>query len=130
MEALVPPGISFLALTVLLVAARFFEMLPIQSAPCGLRTLTGIPCLACGGTRSLMALSRGEIVEAAAFNPLVFLGAVAITVWLAVVLWRMARGLPARRRARWSRARVVLVVTGSIALAAANWAYLIRYLPE
>jgi hypothetical protein len=117
-------------LVALLIAARSYEMLPIRLAPCGFRTLSGLPCLACGGTRSLSALSRGEIVEAAAFNPLVFLAAMAIIVWLAVVLWRMVRGIPARKRLRWTPARATLVVAGSILIAAANWAYLIWFLPE
>lgn len=125
-----PPGISFLALAALLIAARFHEALPIKPPPCGLRTLTGIPCLACGGTRSLVALSRGEIMRAVAFNPLVFLAAIAIAGWLAVVLGRLALGLPERKRTPWSRGRVAWVIAGSILLAAANWAYLIGYLPK
>lgn len=79
------------------------------SLPCPLRTLTGVPCPACGLTTAAIALVRGEVGAAFAANPLIFLlAALAVAVGPLVVL-RAAGVLkppepwpPARRRwAEW-----------------------------
>jgi hypothetical protein len=73
--------------------------------PCPLRTLTGVPCPACGLTTAAVALVRGEIGAAFAANPLIF-GLAALTVVAGPLVVLRAAGLlepprpwsPARRR--------------------------------
>jgi len=63
---------------------------------CPFRALTGWDCPFCGGTRLGSALLHGDVAAAFAFNPLVFVGLVALTV--TGVLWLVElRGGPSVR---------------------------------
>ena len=114
----------------MLLVAHFYERLPVQAPACGLRTATGIPCVACGGTRSMMSLSHGKVLEAIAFNPLIFLCVLAAATWALVSLFRLRffpgnrPPLPPRRLPVW------IIVTGILVAFVANWFYLYLYLPE
>ena len=37
--------------------------------PCGFRVRTGLPCITCGMTRSVLAFSRAHLIEAFRFQP-------------------------------------------------------------
>jgi hypothetical protein len=89
--------------------------------PCPLRTLTGVPCPACGLTTAAVALVRGETGAAFGANPLIFgLAALAVAVGPLVALravgvlqnpdpWSATR----RRRTGW--------LTGLLAVA--SWLF-------
>lgn len=102
------------------LAAERGWLLPV----CGFRALTGLPCPLCGGTRSLLAWSRLDLVSALAANPLLFVvcaGIIAAAArWVAGV--RGHSQLAARARA-WSRGRGARVALG--AAVALNWLYLL-----
>ena len=57
--------------------------------PCPLRSLTGIPCPFCGMTRGVTAAVRGDVADAALFNP----GSVLLVVAAVLLLgmWRIRR---------------------------------------
>lgn len=93
--------------------------------PCWFHRLTGIPCLTCGGTRSVREILSGDLAAALGWNPLVFFGMGALAVFMlyaaAVVALRLPRVRPrplndGTRRILW----VAFVV-----IAAANWIYLV-----
>ncbi len=96
---------------------------------CWLRTLTGVPCPACGCTRSLLAWSRFDLVHAAGFNPLFFLGCVAVSLWTAVwVLDKVfGRAWSPRLAAFFSQRPVWKLLA---LLAVLNWLYLCLELPK
>jgi hypothetical protein len=125
--ALIPPVITTAAMAALLGVARVYDSLPLQLPPCGLRTLTGIPCIGCGGTRAMRALAQGDLIGALAFNPLVFIAACAVPIWLASA-WIRHRRFPDTAPLR--PIPLPWIVVGLIAILAANWIYLICFLPQ
>ena len=114
---------SVVALTI----ARLVQSFPIPVPPCGLRTLTGIPCPLCGSTRALAAWSHGKFVGAFQLNPLV-----AAALW-ALGLWIILRMLERWLRLGWA-ARIEAHAQSKLwllaVLALINWVYLIFYLPK
>jgi hypothetical protein len=87
---------------------------------CLFKRLTHLPCPTCGSGRMVLAMLRGQVVQAWLCNPLVFtLGAAAALVLAA----RFATGKSLKIEFSQSLKRWLWV---AIALAvAANWAYLI-----
>ena len=126
-EVLIAPLLTFMAVVALLIIARFYDKLPVQAPECGFKSHFGIPCVACGGTRSMQAFSSGYFIKALQFNPAVILGVIVSFIWLILGLLRFRHGevpLPVTGQNR--RIRQVAVIT--ISLLALNWIYLILFL--
>lgn len=73
------------------VGFSFFMGVGQGVSGCLFKALTGLPCPACGSTRSLLALLRGDWAGALALNPigLVLLAVMtALPLWTAVDMWR------------------------------------------
>ena len=105
------------------LAAAWFRLgLPLPV--CRFRELTGLPCATCGATRMIEALLHGRILEAAAWNPLVFCGVALLCAWGALSVSRLAFGVPAWRLVVEPRDRRVLGLLAAAA-AAAGWVYVI-----
>lgn len=51
--------------------------------PCVLRTLTGFYCPGCGGTRAVLALLRGDVLESLYCHPMVVYAA-ALSAWFLI----------------------------------------------
>lgn len=122
--AIIPAGITFLAVVVLLVVARVYDNLPVHAPECGFRTALGIPCLSCGGTRSMQALANGNVADALKLNPAVVIGILATVVWLGIGIRRFRRGFTEPAPAAMSR-RIKLVSLSIAAVLFLNWIYLI-----
>jgi hypothetical protein len=109
------------ALVVFWIAAGH-EELPLILCP--FRTITGIPCLTCGGTRALLALVRGDLGTALFWNPLVACAGVVGAAWLvyaaAVTIFRAPR-----LRIRLGERERTLCHAGVWAVVASNWVFLI-----
>lgn len=59
--------------------------------PCFFRTLTGLHCPGCGGTRMVAALLAGDLLAALRYNPLFLLGGAALAgglVWFILRTFR------------------------------------------
>lgn len=92
------------------------------SVACPLRTITGLPCPTCGGTRAMVAAARGDWWMALRTNPMIGAAGVGLLFcvpwsaaaalagwripWLALLGGRLARGL-------------------LVAAVLANWVYLL-----
>ena len=131
---LVAPTVSLFAVLALLLGGRTYDGWVVKPPPCSLRTMTGIPCIGCGGTRAMKALAHGEFVAAVKYNPLVVLGVLVVMLWFA---WTVATMKMARYQRAWvgkSNAQTDRKVArywgiGIAVLVLLNWIYLICYLP-
>ena len=91
---------------------------------CPLREWTGLPCATCGSTRMIEALLHGRILEAAAWNPLVFGALALLCAWGALSAARWAFGLPAWRLVVEPRERRALGLL-TVAAVAVGWVYVV-----
>lgn len=116
-EALWPP------LGLLGLGVAFFVPVDRLGWFCPFHRVTGLPCVACGGTRATVAFVHGHLEEALALNPLVALGLGAFLAYCLyagvalVVGWRF-RGQGLGRYGGWIRAGIAFALS-------LNWAYLI-----
>lgn len=76
-----------------LAAAAWAYLTFVGGTPgCLFRRLTDLPCLACGGTRCVRALTQGEFLAALAYNPAVFATVVLAVAWAGWTLVARLRG--------------------------------------
>ncbi len=101
-------------------AQVFLFVLRLRFPPCPLRTLTGIPCPGCGGTRATLALAAGDVGRAFVLNPGWALACVAsVIVWiyaLGVVFFKLPRFRD--DAGKLAGARLPVIFTGALL---ANW---------
>jgi Protein of unknown function (DUF2752) len=113
--------------TFLGLAGWFAARLPTPR--CAFHSLTGLPCVTCGATRSAIQFFHGHFAASFLFNPLAFL---AFCGWLAFDLYALvvltARA-PRLRFGNFSRAEKLLARGAVIILLAGNWIYLLTVRP-
>ena len=94
---------------------------------CPFLTLTGLPCVSCGATRSTIAFLHGHFLSALRWNPLAFAalcGVVAFDLYAAMVL--VAR-MPRLRIVDWSVMEKNVAWIAVLSLVALNWIYLLAH---
>lgn len=109
------------ALVVLWLASGHEELPRLM---CPFRHLTGIPCFTCGGTRAVLALTRGDVQAAFVWNPLVAASALAASVWLFYAAVVTALRAP-RLRVRLAERDRLLFRAAAWTAIASNWVFLI-----
>lgn len=96
----------------------------IQLPRCAFKTITGLPCPTCGVTRTVIALSRGDIARGVAMNPLAALACVVGAVYLlyaaAVLIFRLPRLRPTLTAIDARLLRIAAVTALAV-----NWLWLI-----
>jgi hypothetical protein len=96
----------------------------IQLPRCVFRTITGLPCPTCGVTRTVIALSRGQVDRAFFLNPLATVACGLGLLYLAYAATVLALKLPRFRPvAAPDTARRLRYA--AVAIIAVNWAWLI-----
>jgi hypothetical protein len=105
-----------------LIAARVFPFGDLPSL-CGFKFITGLPCLACGMTRSWVHLAHGRLADSLGMSPL---GTVLASLTVVGLIYGVARkaGLPAVRLEMSSRTSFVLRM-GVILVVLLNWGYVL-----
>ena len=122
-----------LAVPLLVAGAWLITQLHLPVPECGMRRLTGLPCPACGCTRSLLAWTELDFLRAFLLNPLFFSLCIASLISAG---WQLLRGrrvspavetmpgakpLPWLPWLTWRLAGILLVL---------NWLYLCWRLPK
>ena len=111
-------------LAVCAVLGTTWLRLGLPTVPCLFQVSTGLPCLTCGTTRLCEALLAGDVLSAASWNPLVFVGLSVTTLWALVSTGRWLLGFGSWSVVLDGRERVA-VRLALVPLVAANWTYLI-----
>ena len=102
MKSALPPLLPherWLRLGCVALVSLAFAFLALHTAlpilPCGFRSLTGLPCAMCGGTRSASALMAGDWRQAVYFNALTIpvLAAMFLVAGFALAEWIRGRAL-------------------------------------
>lgn len=96
----------------------------IQLPRCAFKTITGLPCPTCGVTRTIIALSRGDVDRAMFMNPLAAILCAAGVLYLLYAAVVLALRLP-RFRPTVSAAGARRVRIGAVAVIGTNWIWLI-----
>ena len=104
-------------------AAGFFKDLIDLLPPCIFHRLTGIPCLTCGGTRSLVALSQFDIASSFMLNPMLFLSVAGVMTLSSVSFYGLVTKGSIVLRLSDGHKKALRI--GTIGLFMANWVYLI-----
>jgi hypothetical protein len=96
----------------------------IQLPRCAFKIITGLPCPTCGVTRTVIALSRGDLDRALFLNPLAAIACVSALLYLiyaaAVLALRLPRFRPTVSTTGARRLRVA-----AVAVLALNWVWLV-----
>ncbi len=111
---------SVVAVASTVVARILHQQLGAEMTLCTFKTVTGLPCLTCGATRSALSTLGGRLVTAFLYNPLVFFVALVAGTFL---LLRVVFGRTVRLNLRGRRRTAAWIL--AVALMLANWAYLI-----
>lgn len=122
------PELIWLGVSVASVAcATAWLALGLPWAKCPFLAVTGLPCLTCGATRSVIALLHGNFLAAVGWNPLAFIalcGVVVLDLYAAIVL---AARTPRLRIVDWSTTEKNVARIAVICLLALNWIYLLTH---
>ena len=123
------PVWTVVGLAALALVARLALQWQWPVPQCWLRKLTGVPCPACGCTRSLAAWSSGNLEQAWLYNPLFFALCLGLLLWLMLWAVQLATRRPLLDVIRANAGRLP-VGRIAIALVATNWLYLYLKLPK
>jgi hypothetical protein len=107
--------------------AAFWLALRLPWPRCPFFSVTGLPCLTCGATRSAIAFLHGDFLLALRWNPLAlvaFCAVIAFDLYAAIVLVFQR---PRLRIVDWSIAQKNAARIAAISLLALNWIYLLAH---
>lgn len=108
-------------------AAAAWLALALPWPKCAFLSVTGLPCVTCGATRSAIAFLHGNFFTAARWNPLAFVALTGLTVFNLYAAMVLVGRMPRLRIVDWTvteknAARIVV-----ISLLAMNWIYLLAH---
>lgn len=117
-----------LGTVLLLVGLLTVLVLPsaLQLVPgCLFKATTGVPCVACGGTRAAVALAHGRPLQALTWNPLAASALLGLVLYVPYA-WLVLAGMVRPLRTGWLSPPMPAWVRWTlITLLVANWTYLI-----
>ena len=112
------------------VGLAFWFAARLPTPQCAFRTLTGLPCVTCGATRSAFQFLHGHFSASLFFNPLAFVAFCCVLAYDLYALVILATRGPRLRFGNFSRSEKLLARTAAIILLAGNWLYLLNVRPQ
>lgn len=113
----------------LLVAVRALELVldipqVLSNFPCTFKSITHIPCLTCGMTRSIISLIHLNVIDAFKMNPLIFLTILILLLW---GLWSLIALIikPKHIKIELTPTERRIIILSIVVLLIMNWLYLI-----
>jgi len=94
---------------------------------CAFHDVTGLPCVTCGMTRSVIQFFHGNFLASLRWNPLVFVALCGLSIFDAYALIVLVARAPRVRIARFSSAEKTFVRALVVTSLAANWCYLLLH---
>ncbi len=117
-------GVLLLAVVVGVILLHAFpparDYLSNRGSVCTMKNVTGIPCLACRGTRAALCLSQGQIGRAFWFNPLLSLVGLGL---LGIMISVVSTGWWPELECKGPGQKLAIVVFVAVLLG--NWIYVI-----
>lgn len=112
-------AVGAVGLGLLVFVDNLFEYIP----PCLFREWTGLPCPACGATRSALQLGHAHIVKSFITNPLFFIIYSGLLIWVlnAMAGWIFKRNIHITLSVKEHKVVRILLIT----CVPLNWLYLI-----
>jgi hypothetical protein len=92
---------------------------------CVFHSLTGLPCVTCGTTRSASYFLHGHFLTSFLFNPLAFLAFCGVVAFDLYALAVLSTGAPRLRFSNFSSVQKRLLRGAAILLLVTNWFYLL-----
>jgi hypothetical protein len=111
-----------IVIVAILLVRAFSNFMPLIP-PCIFRLVTGFPCLTCGGTHCIIALSNFDIGASFLYNPLIMLTLIGLILFSLLIF----AGIIFQRRLAITLSCLEKrgLRISAILLVAANWVYLI-----
>jgi hypothetical protein len=110
-----------------LVAAALWFALHLPWPHCVFHQITGLPCLTCGATRAATQFFHGNFLVALKWNPLVFAGLCAVSVFDIYASIVLATRAPRIRIAHLTAFEKQFARMLVVALFLLNWTYLLSH---
>lgn len=110
-----------------IAGGAFWLALRLPWPRCPFFSVTGLPCVTCGATRSAIAFLHGDFLVALRWNPLAFVAfcaVIAFDLYAAMVLLLQR---PRLRIVDWSITQKNTARIAAISLLALNWMYLLAH---
>jgi hypothetical protein len=117
-------GIIYGGIALVILGAGWLQSILSFAPDCVFKGLTGIPCITCGSTRSVVHLSHGEILSAFTMNPLTTLCLMSAVLYFIYGLTSAAFHLPRISFLLTDKERTIMRA-GVVMLLLVQWAYLI-----
>jgi hypothetical protein len=117
-------GIIYGGIALVILGAGWLQSVLLFVPDCVFKGLTGIPCLTCGSTRSVVHLSHGNILSAFTMNPLTTLCLMSAVLYFIYSLVSAAFHLP-RISFLFTDTEKNIMRAAVVILLLVQWAYLI-----
>jgi hypothetical protein len=117
-------GIIYGGIALAVLGAGWLPSLLSFMPDCVFKGLTGIPCLTCGSTRSVVHLSHGHLLSAFTLNPLTTLSLISAVLFFIYGLMSAACDLP-RISFLFTDKEKNIMRAGVVMLLLVQWVYLI-----